>query len=352
MTRRLHSFFEEIIALVARLPWWLYLTIALLSFSFFHWYAGLPLEQTKESSGFLERGISTGLRQAAAWAQYLVPLFVFPAALLAMYQKWKRDGLYEGIARNPSADCLNHLSRYDFQFLVAHYFRRRGFDISKVKVGAEAHAAFLVVKGDEKYLVICESNQIGGPESVKELHNHVTEIGATGGIAVYSAGFHEDAAAFAKTNIITLLDGTELHRNIRSRFRPDEVEQRAGRRGPLKIKWFVILLVVTALGMAAWRFTETGENRFTQLTTQLQGMAADWGWLGERERTGQSENGTGAEREEQYRYEIELHTGGWIYLNDAPRITEETISFHDPGGLDISLNRDEVKTIKRIRVDE
>lgn len=162
MTRRPHSFSEEIIALIARLPWWLYLAITLLSFSFFHWYAGLPLEQTRGGSGFLERGISAGLRQGAVWAQYLVPLFVFPAALLAMYQKWKRDGLYEGIARNPSADCLKHLSRHDFQFLVAHYFSRRGFDIAKVKVGTAAHAAFLAVKGSEKYLVICESNQIGG----------------------------------------------------------------------------------------------------------------------------------------------------------------------------------------------
>ena len=89
-------------------------------------------------------------------------MFVFPAALLAMYQKWKRDGLYDGIARNPSADCLKHLYRHDFQFLVAHYFSRRGFDIAKVKVGVAAHAAFLAVKGSEKYLVICESNQIGG----------------------------------------------------------------------------------------------------------------------------------------------------------------------------------------------
>lgn len=49
-----------------------------------------------------------------------------------------------------------------------------------------------------------------------------------------------------------------------------------------------------------------------------------------------------------YSYEIELYSGGRIYTDNAV-VAEETVSFVDPGGLWVSINRSDVKKITRTR---
>ena len=51
--------------------------------------------------------------------------------------------------------------------------------------------------------------------------------------------------------------------------------------------------------------------------------------------------------EARFQFEIELHTGAIIYTDNA-EIGDETVSYSSKNGLTISLNRDEIKTLKRV----
>lgn len=51
-----------------------------------------------------------------------------------------------------------------------------------------------------------------------------------------------------------------------------------------------------------------------------------------------------------YLYEIELVTGGWVYTDNA-EVTDEKITYTSANGIVVSVNRDEVKTMKRVKVD-
>ncbi len=57
------------------------------------------------------------------------------------------------------------------------------------------------------------------------------------------------------------------------------------------------------------------------------------------------------EEKRNYLYEIELFNGGWVYTDNA-EVTDEKITYTSATGIVVSVNRDEVKTMKKIKVDD
>jgi restriction system protein len=60
-----------------------------------------------------------------------------------------------------------------------------------------------------------------------------------------------------------------------------------------------------------------------------------------------AQEGTPEQPEPRYQFEIQLHTGAKIYTDNA-EIRNDTVSYSSKNGLIISVNREEIKTMKRV----
>jgi hypothetical protein len=202
---------------------------------------------------------------------------------------------------------------------------------------------------------------------------------------VTSGEFSQEAAVFARANKIQLINGRELHESIRSQAWP-EVEQDEGKSSPLKrLKWVYAALVVVLVSAAALLFTELGRPLYSLVSTQIEEFLTNRPAPRDAEKPGsgtssqkprekelifteeqirqamadvlqqkrrQQEEKIGGEEEAvepvSYRYEIELYTGGWIYTDNAA-VSDEMVTYTGARGLVVSLNRDEVKSLKKVR---
>ncbi|MEE4242696.1 MAG: restriction endonuclease [Desulfopila sp.] len=244
------------------------------------------------------------------------------------------------------------MSRRNFALFVREYFSRRGFSIAEVREKSADGSVFMAVKDEEKYLVYCLWNTSGEVAALKKLLEMVSEVGARGGIGVSSTSFSRAAAAFAGSGVLSLVDGAELHRNIRTQLQPDDIEYRQKRRCAGRRRWLYVILAGIAIAMAALSFTRSGGGLSFSLPERLGEILRTVGWTGEKERRQQSGNDPEDQVVERYRYEIELHTGGWMHCDDIVNVTEAAVTCRGGRGLEVSLQREEVKTIKRIRANE
>jgi restriction system protein len=382
MSRR--NTFDDLLFLAAKLPWWLGLFCALLSYLMLHWYSMQPLTPASSIDDLFKSAYTGAFHAFAAFGQYILPLLFLLGALISTLQKRKRNNLFDTTSRSSSSESLNSMSWRHFEFLVGEYFRRRGFSVEETGAGADGGVDLIAVKDRERYLIQCKQCKTGTVD-VEVVLGVMTAEKAKGGIVVTSGEFSQEAAVFARANKIQLINGRELHESIRSQAWP-EVEQDEGKSSPLKrLKWVYAALVVVLVSAAALLFTELGRPLYFLVSTQIEEFLTNWPAQRDAEQPG---SGTSSQKprekeliftEEQirqamadvlqqkrrqqeeeiggeeaavepvrYRYEIELHTGGWIYTDNAV-VSDEMVTYTGARGLVVSLNRDEVKSLKKVR---
>ncbi len=380
--------FDDVVFLAAKLPWWLGVGCALLSYLLLHHYSLQPLTP---ASGLddLFKGVYIGVFRAfAAFGQYILPLLFLLGALLSVLQKRKRKNLFNATSRCNSAESLNDMPWWDFEFLVGEYFRRMGFRVEETGKGADGGYDLIAVKDREKFLIQCKQWRVDtvGVKIVRELFGVVTAEQASGGIVVTSGKFSKDALAFARANKIMLIDGKELHGNIRSKAGTEDGPDSKRGSDHRKLKWTCAALLPPLVGGAVLLFTEPGKMAYSSFSARMKELMVerpgrqdpaqsreigsarqpqenDRVFSGEqvrqamedvlRNNSRQAENndGEGAAEPVFYRYEIELHSGGWISVDNA-EITDKTIIYTGRRGLVVSLDRDEVRSMKRVRVEK
>ena len=174
-------------------------------------------------------------------------------ALFSRIRNFKRKKFYDKISRTLSQDFLKNMSWRDFEFLVGEYFRRWQFSVEETKAGADGGVDLIARKDREKYFIQCEHREAGRVELkvVRELPGVTVEAGATGGIVVASGEFTKDAVAFAKANNIALLDGRELHRNMKLQVIYESQPDRKKTRILKRVKWLLAGLLVAAICFSA-----------------------------------------------------------------------------------------------------
>jgi len=208
---------EDLIELVAMLPWWAGVALALLSYLLLHQVAAQPLTapaQPGQVSAMVTQGLWKGL---ASVGQYILPIICLAAAGMSAWRRKVRESLVTDVVQSQASDVLDGMSWREFELLVGEGFRLQGYQVMETGGGGADGGVDLVLTrpgkgGGEKFLVQCKQWRAlkVGVDVVRELYGVMAARGATGGFVVTSGRFTDDAISFASGRNVTLFDGPKL----------------------------------------------------------------------------------------------------------------------------------------------
>ena len=204
---------DAVTDLVAKLPWWVGVVLAIVAYVVLHRLAA-PLAVAPLRPG--QAGalvVRTIIQAMASVGQYLVPAFCLIGAGLSAYRQRERRGLVDRVTQNPAADMLNGMSWRQFEKLVGEAFRLQGYAVKETGGGgADGGVDLRLTRNGETYLVQCKQWRALriGVDVVRELYGVMAAEGAAGGFVVTSGRFTEEAAKFAAGLNVTLVGGEKL----------------------------------------------------------------------------------------------------------------------------------------------
>lgn len=210
---------EVVLAIAAKLPWWVSLILAVVSVFVLHAVAGQELG-TASSTADVGRIAAQGLfRALAGIGQYVLPLLFVIGAVASVLGQKKRERLVTLVAESASPALLNEMTWREFEGLVQEYFRLRGYSVRRLGgEGPDGDVDLVLDRGAEKVLVQCKQWRAlrVGVSVVRELYGVMAAQGAAAGIVVTSGSFTPDAVEFASGRNVRLIEGPELHEMIRA----------------------------------------------------------------------------------------------------------------------------------------
>ena len=218
MARRKQNLFEDLIEITSKLPWWVGVVIAMVTYVWLHSVATSEVTAVVQPGKLSDIVGQTLYKTLASVGQYLLPIAFLVGAAMSAYGRYKRQALHEQVAASPDKGALNNMSWQQFEALVGEVFRRTGYTVSETGGGGADGGIDLVLKKDgETFLVQCKQWKAYkvGVSTVRELYGVMAAQAATGGFVVTSGVFTDEARAFATGRNIELVDGKELHALIR-----------------------------------------------------------------------------------------------------------------------------------------
>lgn len=218
MARQRTSPVEEVIVLSSKLPWWVCLILALVSYGVLHVIATTPLMAPVTGQEQPGTAVSHGLiTTMAIFGQYILAFAFCMAAILSAITASRQKKLYNTVATRTDIAALNEMSWQEFEMLVGEHFRRQGFQVSRQEGTGPDGGADLVLKNrGETYLVQCKhwKSYKVGVQPVRELYGVMAARGAAGGYVVTPGVFTDEALEFTKGLNIELIDGRKLRQLI------------------------------------------------------------------------------------------------------------------------------------------
>lgn len=218
--RRRTSGLENLITVLARLPWWACLLIGLIAWLILHPIATSPVETSPTGSLNDMGGIVAGqfIRVFAFGGQYLIPFACALAAIGSLASRVRRKKLVSDVqAATEPGKAIDGLNWRQFEQLVGEAFRRQGYNITETGGnGPDGGIDLILRKDNEKYLVQCKhwrSLKVG-VAVIREFFGAMAAEGAAGGFVVTAGRFTKEAEAFASGRNIQLVDGAVLKRWI------------------------------------------------------------------------------------------------------------------------------------------
>ncbi|MDB5965521.1 MAG: restriction endonuclease [Polaromonas sp.] len=205
---------EDSLDLVAMLPWWGGVLLALVSYLFLHAMAGRAPVAAIKPGDIGAMVVGSVVQMAATVGQFAVPAVCLLGALGSFLRRQRRSGLVNNVAQSRSADALDGMSWQEFELLVGEAFRLQGYDVTELGGdGPDGGVDLVLRKGSEKFLVQCKQWKAFkvGVTVVRELYGVMAAKGAVGGFVVTSGAFTEEAKEFASGRNIRLIDGLLLH---------------------------------------------------------------------------------------------------------------------------------------------
>jgi restriction system protein len=209
---------EDLLELVALMPWWVGVALAIASYLLLHGWAVEPVTVTLQPGQAGSMVTQTLRHTLAGIGQYLLPLACLAGAAVSAGRRRERRRLVAGVGQSRSAAVLDGMSWQQFEKLVGESFRQQGYRVAETGGGgADGGVDLVLIKGTDKHFVQCKQWRAlkVGVDVVRELYGVMAARGATGGFVVTSGRFTGDAMAFAQGRNIQLIDGTTLHALIR-----------------------------------------------------------------------------------------------------------------------------------------
>ena len=213
---------DDLMELVAMLPWWAGVALALVSYLLLHRVASQEFVAATQS-GQIHVVVAQSLwKTLATIGQYIVPLICLAGAGMSAWQRKARQNLVTDVAQSQATDALDGMSWREFEMLVGEGFRLQGYQVVETGGGGADGGVDLVLSkpgknGGEKFLVQCKQWRAFkvGVDVVRELYGVMAARGATGGFVVTSGRFTDEAINFASGRNVTLVDGAKLHGLLR-----------------------------------------------------------------------------------------------------------------------------------------
>ena len=205
---------DDLVDLVAMMPWWVGVVLALVFYAVLHRVASQPAAIGVQP-GQIGASVTHAMWVALAGAgQYVVPFLCIVGAVASAWRRHERKTLVANVTQSSSADALNDMGWSQFELLVGEGFRLQGYSVAETGGGGADGGIDLVLRrGGEKFLVQCKqwrARQVS-VEVVRELYGVMAERGAAGGFVVTSGRFTDPATDFARGKNIKLVDGPQLH---------------------------------------------------------------------------------------------------------------------------------------------
>jgi restriction system protein len=204
---------EDLLDLVAMLPWWAGIGLALSSYFVLHSLA-TPDTTTALQPGHMGDFVARAMWKAIAHAaQFFVPPICLAGAALSAWRRRQRKALTVDVAQSTAANALDGMTWREFEMLVGEAFRLRGYRVVETGGnGPDGGIDLVLSKGNEKFFVQCKQWKAFkvGVDVVRELYGVMAAKGAAGGFVVTSGRFTSDATAFASGRNLKLIDGPML----------------------------------------------------------------------------------------------------------------------------------------------
>jgi restriction system protein len=217
--RKKTSFADDVIALVALMPWWAGVGLAFVAYLVCHHIAASPLAPIVVEPGkplpLSSTMVGSAVRVVASLGQYLLPILCLGGAGVSAWKRRSSLALVARTAETNPASAIDGMTWREFEALVAQAFRMRGYSATEVGGdGPDGGIDVVLAKGGEKFLVQCKHWRARrvGVDVVRQLYGVMASRGATGGFVVTSGQYSSDAKAFAQGRNVTLIDGSGLTR--------------------------------------------------------------------------------------------------------------------------------------------
>lgn len=220
--RKKSSTADDLLELVAMLPWWAGVLLALVSYFVLHNIASQPVVAPTRPGDMGAMVTQSLLKSLATVGQYLLPVICLVGAVTSAWRRRERKKLVADVGRSKATDALDGMSWREFEMLVGEGFRLQGYQVVETGGGGADGGIDLVLtkpgkSGGEKFLVQCKQWRAYkvGVDVVRELYGVMAAKGATGGFVVTSGRFTDEAISFASGRNVTLVDGPRLHGLLR-----------------------------------------------------------------------------------------------------------------------------------------
>ncbi len=216
--RRKSSTAEDLMNLVAMLPWWAGVSLAVLSYWVLHGIATRPLQQIQPGQAMADVMTTSLWQGLATGGQYVLPIICVAGAVVSFIRRRQRHQLFEPASAGDSADVLQNMSWQEFELLVGEGFRRRGYSVRENGGGgADGGVDLVLTRGGEKFFAQCKQWKAFkvSVTTVRELYGVMAAHGAAGGFVVTSGQFTRDSLDFASGRNIQLIDGPALMKLLR-----------------------------------------------------------------------------------------------------------------------------------------
>ena len=213
--RKKSSFAEDVIDLMAMLPWYVGAATALLIYLFLHSVATSAVPVAAKPGDMTGAVVGAVWRPIAGVAQYFLPLLCLVGAAVSAWRRHVRRTLVDNVTASPVVSILEGMTWQEFEMLVGEGYRLQGYSVLESGGGGPDGGVDLVLRrGGETFLVQCKQWHAFkvGVQVVRELYGVMAAKGAAGGFVVTSGHFTQDAKDFASGRNVTLVDGPMLHK--------------------------------------------------------------------------------------------------------------------------------------------
>lgn len=208
---------EDLLAIIAMMPWWAGVSFAVVSYFTLHHFAGVRIVGASANAlpGVL---IGVVVSVFCSIGQYLLPLIGLLGAIISLHKRQQRRTLFDSVANANDTTALDGMSWREFEMLTGEAFRQQGYAVIETGGnGPDGGIDLVLNKAGQKFYVQCKQWKTAKVriQAVRELFGVMAAAGAAGGFVVTSGSFTRDATAFAQGKQLHLIGGAELFAMIR-----------------------------------------------------------------------------------------------------------------------------------------